>query len=59
MISGMLARKSGMSQVFQDTGTMVPVTVLQVGPMTVTQKKNNDGDGYAGVQLGFEDIAER
>ena len=39
MISGMLARKIGMSQVFQDNGTMVPVTVLQVGPMTVTQKK--------------------
>ena len=42
MISGMLARKIGMSQVFQDNGTMVPVTVLQVGPMTVTQKKNKD-----------------
>ena len=59
MISGMLARKIGMSQVFQDDGTMVPVTVLQVGPMTVTQKKNKDRDGYDGVQLGFEEIAER
>ncbi|MDA0288656.1 MAG: 50S ribosomal protein L3 [Proteobacteria bacterium] len=59
MISGMLARKIGMSQVFQDDGTMVPVTVLQVGPMTVTQKKSKDRDGYDGVQLGFEEIAER
>jgi large subunit ribosomal protein L3 len=59
MISGMLARKIGMSQIFQEDGTMVPVTVLQVGPMTVIQKKNKDRDGYDGVQLGFEEIAER
>ena len=59
MINGMLARKIGMSQIFQADGTVVPVTVLQAGPMTVVQKKSKDRDGYDGVQMGFEEIAER
>ncbi|HID96745.1 MAG TPA: 50S ribosomal protein L3 [Thermodesulfobacteriaceae bacterium] len=52
-ISGMMGRKVGMTQVFSDEGQMVPVTVLEVGPCTVLQKKIADRDGYNAVQLGF------
>jgi large subunit ribosomal protein L3 len=59
MINGMLARKIGMSQIFQEDGTVIPVTVLQAGPMTVIQKKTKDRDGYESLQMGFEDFPER
>jgi len=52
-IEGILGRKLGMSQVFRDDGTAVPVTVIEAGPCTVVQVKSEDGDGYAAVQLGF------
>ena len=51
---GLLGRKLGMTQIFEDDGTVVPVTVLEVGPNTVLQVKRADGnDGYNAIQLGF------
>ena len=59
MLNGLLARKMGMTQIFQDDGTVLPVTVLQAGPMTVVQKKTKDKDGCDHVQVGFEEIPAR
>ena len=53
MIRGMLGRKLGMSQVFREDGRVVPVTVVQAGPCTVTQVKTKDNDGYEAVQVGY------
>lgn len=53
MIQGMIGKKLGMSQVFDDTGLAHPVTVLEVGPCVVTQIKTPDRDGYSALQLGF------
>ncbi len=52
-IEGILGRKLGMTQVFRDDGTAVPVTVIEAGPCTVIQVKTEKDDGYAAVQLGF------
>lgn len=52
-IEGILGRKLGMSQLFRDDGTAVPVTVIEAGPCTVVQVKTEGNDGYAAVQLGF------
>jgi len=59
MIKGLLARKVGMTQIFNEDGTSLPVTVLKSGPMTVVQKKTLEKDGCNHVQVGFEKIAER
>lgn len=59
MINGMLARKVGMTQIFEDDGTVIPVTVLQAGPVTVIQKKTVEKNGVDQVQVGFEPIPER
>ena len=48
-----------MSQIFDENGHVIPVTVIEAGPCTVVQKKTAEKEGYAAVQLGFEDIAER
>jgi large subunit ribosomal protein L3 len=53
MISGLIGKKVGMSQIIQEDGTVVPVTVVQAGPCVVVQKKTVDKDGYEAVQLGF------
>lgn len=53
MIEGLLGRKLGMTQIFDETGRVVPVTVLEVGPCVVTQIKTNERDGYQALQLGF------
>src|SRR5215218_3663930 len=53
MIQGLIGKKLGMSQIFDDTGLAQPVTVLKVGPCVVTQVKTPEKDGYAAVQLGF------
>ncbi len=58
MKKAILATKVGMTQIFDENGLLVPVTVLQAGPMVVTQVKNNDKDGYEAVQVGFGDIRE-
>tara|TARA_B110000914_G_scaffold116419_1_gene101764 strand:+ start:172 stop:735 length:564 start_codon:yes stop_codon:yes gene_type:complete len=59
MLNGLLARKMGMTQIFLEDGTALPVTVLQSGAMTVVQKKTLEKDGCNHVQVGFEAIAER
>ncbi len=52
---GLLGRKIGMTQIFQEDGTVVPVTVLECGPCTVLQVRTPEVDGYHAVQLGFDD----
>lgn len=56
---GLLGRKIGMTQVFDDAGKAVPVTVIEAGPCVVTQVRTKDRDGYEGVQLGFDDKPRR
>ena len=51
-----LGKKISMSQIFQDNGEVIPVTIVQAGPCQVTQVKNKDKDGYTAVQLGFEPV---
>ena len=59
-IAALLGRKVGMTRVYDEKGTAVPVTVVQAGPCVVTQVKTADGkDGYNAIQLGFEEIKER
>lgn len=53
MKKAILARKLGMTQIFADNGTVIPVTVLEAGPCLVVQKKTKEKDGYAALQLGF------
>jgi len=53
MIQGMIGKKLGMSQIFDDAGLAHPVTVIEVGPCVVTQVKTQENDGYEAVQLGF------
>ncbi len=59
MKKAILATKVGMTQVFCEDGTVVPVTVLQAGPCVVTQIKTVENDGYKAVQVGFVDKKER
>ena len=54
MLNALLGRKVGMTQVFGPTGTVIPVTVIEVGPCVVTQVKTVANDGYEAVQIGFE-----
>ena len=58
-MSGLLGKKLGMTEVFNEAGDVVPVTVIQAGPCPVIQKKTRDRDGYDAVQLGFGELAER
>lgn len=58
-MKGILGRKLGMTQVFTEDGTLIPVTVVEATPNVVLQKKTNENDGYTAVQLGFEDVKER
>ncbi|MCI6174271.1 MAG: 50S ribosomal protein L3 [Clostridiales bacterium] len=58
MKKAILAKKIGMTQIFNEDGTLTPVTVLEAGPCVVTQVKTKDNDGYSAVQVGFEDIRE-
>jgi large subunit ribosomal protein L3 len=53
MIHGLLGKKLGMTQIFDETGRVIPVTVLQVGPCVVTDLRTKERDGYEAVQLGF------
>ena len=59
MKKAILATKVGMTQIFNEDGLLIPVTVLQAGPCVVTQVKTEDNDGYAAVQVGFGEIRER
>ncbi len=58
-MKGIIGKKVGMTQLFNDSGMVVPVTVIEAGPCYVTQVKTVDTDGYNAVQLGFEEVAER
>lgn len=57
-MKGILGKKLGMTQVFREDGTVVPVTVIQAGPCVVMQKKTLENDGYEAIQLGFDDKKE-
>ena len=59
MKKAILATKVGMTQIFGEDGTLIPVTVLQAGPCVVTQVKTKENDGYSAVQVGFVDKKER
>ena len=59
MKKAILATKVGMTQIFDEEGTLTPVTVLQAGPCVVTQVKTNENDGYEAVQVGFTDKREK
>ena len=58
-VKGILGRKIGMTQLFDDSGAVVPVTVIEAGPCYVTQVKAEDTDGYNAIQVGFEELPER
>ncbi len=58
MKKAILATKIGMTQVFDENGTLIPVTVLQAGPLFVTQVKTVDNDGYEAIQVGFGDVRD-
>ncbi len=58
MQKAIIGKKVGMTQIFDETGHVIPVTVIEAGPCVVTQKKTNEKDGYQAVQLGFEDVKE-
>lgn len=58
MAKGILGKKIGMTQIFTETGTLIPVTVIEVTPNVVLQKKTIETDGYVAVQLGYADKKE-
>ena len=59
MKKGILAKKIGMTQIFDENGLLIPVTVLEAGPCFVTQVKTAENDGYEAVQVGFGEIREK
>ena len=59
MKKAILATKVGMTQIFNEDGMLIPVTVLQAGPCVVTQVKTEENDGYTSVQVGFGEIREK
>ena len=58
MKKALIGKKVGMTQIFDEEGKVIPVTVIEVGPCTVTQIKTVEQDGYSAVQLGFGDVKE-
>ena len=58
-MKGIIGKKVGMTQLFDEKGAVVPVTVIEAGPCYVTQVKTVETDGYSAIQLGFEEVAER
>ncbi len=54
-----LGKKIGMSQVFDENGNVVPVTLVEAGPCTITQVKTDEEDGYQAIQIGFEKLSEK
>ena len=59
MQKAIIGKKIGMTQIFDEAGRVVPVTLIQAGPCTVMQKKTAEKDGYEAVQLGYETVPER
>ncbi|MCI8480552.1 MAG: 50S ribosomal protein L3 [Oscillibacter sp.] len=58
-MKAIIGKKVGMSQIFDENGHVIPVTVIEAGPCVVVQKKTSEKEGYKAVQLGYEDIPER
>ena len=58
MQKAIIGKKVGMTQIFDESGKVIPVTVIEAGPCVVTQKKTAEKDGYSAIQLGFEDVKE-
>jgi large subunit ribosomal protein L3 len=58
-MSGLIGKKLGMTQVFDETGKIVPVSIIQAGPCPVIQRKTSGKEGYEAVQLGFSDAREK
>ena len=56
MQKALIGKKIGMTQIFDETGKVVPVTVVEAGPCVVSMKKTVENDGYAAVQLGYGDV---
>lgn len=56
MQKGIIGKKIGMTQIFNENGKVVPVTVVEAGPCAVTQKKTVENDGYAAIQIGYGDL---
>ena len=56
MKKGLIGKKIGMTQIFDENGNMVPVTVIEAGPCVVVQKKTTENDGYEAVQVGYGDV---
>ena len=59
MEKAIIGKKIGMTQIFDEAGRVVPVTLIQAGPCTVVQKKTAEKDGYEAIQLGYQEIPER
>ena len=59
MKKGIIGRKLGMTQIFDEKGNVIPVTLIEAGPCAVAQKKTVENDGYAAVQLAYEDVKEK
>lgn len=59
MQKGIIGKKIGMTQIFDEAGNVIPVTVVEAGPCVVVQKKTEENDGYKSVQLGFGDISPK
>jgi len=59
MVKAIIGKKAGMTQIFDNNGKVIPVTVIEAGPCAVVQKKTIEKDGYESVQLGFQDVKER
>ena len=59
MKKGIIGKKIGMTQIFDEVGNVIPVTVIEAGPCVVAQKKTAENDGYEAVQLGFMDVKEK
>jgi len=59
MEKAIIGKKVGMTQIFDETGKVIPVTVIDAGPCVVTLKRTVEADGYSAVQLGYGDVAER
>ncbi len=56
MKKGLIGKKMGMTQIFDEAGNAIPVTVVEAGPCVVTQKKTMENDGYEAIQIGFGDV---
>ena len=59
MKKGIIGRKIGMTQIFDEVGNVIPVTVIEAGPCVVAQKKTSENDGYDAIQLGFMEVKEK